>query len=200
MTTTMTGLDETAGIGPRSYHHTRTVEIAGRTVRAHVERGNRLRTSRAVADVLNDQMTWTSLAAESPKDWWHDTPTPARSRRTTPPGSSARSPNASSSAPPRSSPPSDHHTISPHLHGAISALLATSAATAPNSASSLTRSPGRTTTAVHCTSSNTPTAASPSPNHHREDCPFITSRGAQECDEDCYFPPLLAGFENQTGQ
>ncbi len=38
MTTTMTERDETTGTSPHRYHHTRTVEISGRTVRAHFER------------------------------------------------------------------------------------------------------------------------------------------------------------------
>ncbi|MGX7829005.1 hypothetical protein ACTG9Q_28350 [Actinokineospora sp. 24-640] len=42
MTTTMTERDETTGTSPHRYHHTRTVEVAGRTVRAHVERGQYL--------------------------------------------------------------------------------------------------------------------------------------------------------------
>jgi hypothetical protein len=48
--------------------------------------------------------------------------------------------------------------------------------------------------------------------HHLEDCPFITRRGAQECDEDCYFPhpadaqrtrrmiPTTADFHDETGR
>jgi hypothetical protein len=106
--------------------HTRTVEIAGRTVRAHVERGYYINQSRAVAEVLNDQMIWTSLAADAPSDWWHNTPTP---------GSDIHDPTRFLSpvtgrllqraAAILASPPTTR-TISPHLHGAISALLATS--------------------------------------------------------------------------
>jgi hypothetical protein len=79
MTTTTAIIDRDEATGtttPHRYHHTRTVEIAGRIVRAHVERGYYINQSRAVSEVLNDQMTWTSLAADAPSDWWHNTPTP----------------------------------------------------------------------------------------------------------------------------
>ncbi|ROP37317.1 hypothetical protein [Saccharothrix texasensis] len=42
------------------------MEIVGRTVRARVERDFYIDQSLAIAEVLNDRMTWTSLAADVP--------------------------------------------------------------------------------------------------------------------------------------
>jgi hypothetical protein len=156
MTAAITERDEATGTTPHGYHHTRTVEIAGHTVRAHVERDYYLNQSRAVAEVLNDQMTWTSLAADAPSDWWHNTPTP---------GPDIHDPtrflspvtNASSSAPPRSSPHHRPPTPSPRTCTARSARYSRPAtATTPNTASNPTTSPGPTPGAARCTSSSTP--------------------------------------------
>lgn len=77
MTTTgMTELDQSAGATPTHYHYTRVVRIAGHTVQAHVERNSYLDQSFAIAEALNDRTTWTSLTAEAPAAWWHDTPPP----------------------------------------------------------------------------------------------------------------------------
>jgi hypothetical protein len=64
MTATITPRDEAAAVTSNRYDYARIVDIAGRTVRARVERGIYLNDSLAVAEVLNDQMTWTSLAAD----------------------------------------------------------------------------------------------------------------------------------------
>ncbi|WIV60895.1 hypothetical protein [Amycolatopsis nalaikhensis] len=188
MTSTMTERDETTGTSPHHYHHTRTVEIAGRTVRAHVERDFYINQSRAVAEVLNDQMTWTMLAADAPSDWWHNTPTPGPDiddpARFLSPVTERLLQRAATIL---ATPPSTH-TISPHLHGAISALLATSYGydaehrIDPDDITWAYTHGGALHIIEHPDGSVTFT------KHHREDCPFITSRGAQECDEDCYFP------------
>ncbi|PWK84493.1 hypothetical protein C8D88_108108 [Lentzea atacamensis] len=187
MTTSMTERDETTGTSPQHYHHTRTIEIAGRTVRAHVERGHYLNTSRAVAEVFNDQMTWTMLAAEATSDWWHNTPTPGPDiddpARFLGPVTERLLQRAATilAAPPTT------HTLSPHLHGAISALLATSYGydaehcIEPDDITWAYTHGGALHIIEHPDGSVTFT------KHHREDCPFITSRGTQECDEDCYF-------------
>jgi hypothetical protein len=192
MTTTTAAIidrDEATGTTPHSYHHTRTVEIAGRTVRAHVERGYYLNTSRAVAEVLNDQMTWTSLAAEAPSGWWHDTPyvtspvvvdDPARFLGPVTERLLQRA-AAILSAPPTT------RTISPHLHGAISALLATSYGfdaerlIEPDEITWAYTHGGALHIMEHPDGSVTFT------KHHRDDCPFITSAGVRDCDEDCFF-------------
>src|SRR3954454_12664019 len=77
MNALMTERDEATGATPTSYHHTRVVEFAGRTLRARVERDYYINQSFAVAGVLSDQMTWTSLAADAPGNWWHHTPLPS---------------------------------------------------------------------------------------------------------------------------
>ncbi|WP_245887544.1 hypothetical protein [Umezawaea tangerina] len=56
MTIAMTERDEAAGASSNRYHYTRVVELAGRTVRARVERDYYVNQSCAVAEVLNDQM------------------------------------------------------------------------------------------------------------------------------------------------
>ncbi|WP_395110217.1 hypothetical protein [Actinomadura sp. SCN-SB] len=188
MTAAMTERDHSAGATPHRYHYTRTVEIAGHTVRACVERDTFIRRSRAVADVLNDQMIWTSLAAEAPSDWWYDTPRPgpgvdAPARFLRPVTERLLQRAAAILAVPPTT-----HTLSPHLHGAISALLATSYGF--NAEHDI--EPGDITWAYtyggalhiieHPDGRVTFTKA------HREDCPFITSRGARECDQDCYVP------------
>ncbi|ANZ35977.1 hypothetical protein BBK82_07705 [Lentzea guizhouensis] len=188
MTTSMTERDETTGTSPQHYHHTRTVEIAGRTVRAHVERGHYLTTtSRAVAEVLNDQMTWTMLAAEATSEWWYNTPAPGPDiddpARFLGPVTERLLQRAATilAAPPTT------HTLSPHLHGAISALLATSYGydaehrIEPDDITWAYTHGGALHIIEHPDGSVTFT------KHHREDCLFNTSRGAQECDDDCYF-------------
>jgi hypothetical protein len=199
MTTSMTERDETTGTSPQRYHHTRTVEIAGRTVRAHVERDFYINQSRAVAEVLNDQLTWTMLAADAPSDWWHNTPTPGPDiddpARFLSPVTERLLQRAATilAAPPTT------NTISPHLHGAISALLATSYGydaehrIDPDEITWAYTHGGALHIIEHPDGSVTFT------KHHREDCPFITSRGAQECDEDCYFPHP-ADVEREPGK
>jgi hypothetical protein len=55
MTTAITERDQDAGATSTRYYVTRVVEIAGRTVRARVERGVYLNDSGAVAEVLTDR-------------------------------------------------------------------------------------------------------------------------------------------------
>ena len=189
MTTTAAIIDrdEAAGTTPNRYHHTRTVEIAGRLVRAHVERDYYLNQSHSVAEVLNDQMTWTSLAADAPSDWWHNTPTPGPDihdpTRFLSPVTERLLQRAAAIL---ASPPTTR-TISPHLHGAISALLATSYGydaerrIDPDEITWAYTHGGALHIIEHPDGSVTFT------KHHRDDCPFITSAGVQECDEDCFF-------------
>ncbi len=187
MTTTMTDRDETAGTSPHRYHHTRTVEIAGRTVRAHAERHFYFNQSSAVAEVLNDQLTWTSLVADAPSDWWHNTPTPgpgigdpARFLSPVTERLLQRAASILAAAP-------TTHTISPHLHGAISALLATSYGfdaehrIEPREIIWARTRGGALHIIEHPDGSVTFTKA------HRDQCPFITSEGRHDCDDKCDF-------------
>jgi len=130
MPTTMTDRDEAAGATAHRYHHTRVVKIAERTVRARVERYFYFNRSLAIPEVLNDQLTWTSLAADARGNWWHDTPTPTPGLDT--PAVTILGPLTEKllhrAAAVLTSPPTTQ-TLSPHVHGAISALLATSTGT-----------------------------------------------------------------------
>jgi hypothetical protein len=184
----MTERDQSAGVAPHRYHYTRIVEIAGRTVRACVERNKFIRRSRAVAEELNDQMMWTSLAAEAPGDWWYDTPPsgpgvgdPARFLHPVTDRILQRAATILAATP-------TTRTLSPHLHGAISALLATSYGfnaehdVKPGDITWAYTYGGALHIIEHPDGTVTFTKA------HREDCSFITSRAARECDEDCYFP------------
>ncbi|WNV90201.1 hypothetical protein [Umezawaea sp. Da 62-37] len=187
MTIAMTERDEAAGATSNRYHYTRVVEVAARTVRARVERDNYVNQSCAVAEVLNDQMTWTSLAADAPANWWHDTPKPSLTVHATTVLGPLTDTLLRRAAEILAAPPTTR-TISPHVHGAISALLATSAGfnaearIDPDDIDWAYTWGGALHIIEHPDGSVTFTKA------HREDCPFITSRGAQDCDEDCYFP------------
>lgn len=184
--TAMTELDEAAGATATRYHYTRVVEIAGRTVRARVERDYYLNQSLAVAEVLNDRMTWTSLAADATGNWWHTTPSP----RPVVHAATILAPLTERllrrAAEILASPPTTL-TLSPHVHSAISALLATSHGVDsecridPDDIARAYTHGGALHIIEHPDGSVTFT------KHHRDDCPFITSAGAQECDEDCYF-------------
>lgn len=68
--------DESSGGTRNGYHYARIVELNGRVVRAFVERDSYVQQSRAVVQVLNDQMNWTVLASEAPDGWWPGTPLP----------------------------------------------------------------------------------------------------------------------------
>lgn len=197
MTTAMIERDEDAGASSNSYHHTRVVEIAGRTVRARVERDFYLDQSLAVAEVLNDRTTWTMLAADAPGNWWHDTPIPspdtdAASVLGPLTGRLLRRAAEILAAPPTT------QTSSPHLHGAVSALLATTFGfdaerrIDPDHIAWAHSHGGALHIVEHPDGSVTFTKA------HRDDCPFITSAGVRECDEDCYFEHPADAAANQT--
>lgn len=187
MTTAMIERDEAAGANQDGYHHTRVVEIAGRTVRAHVERDFYLDQSLAVAEVLNDQMAWTSLAADAPGNWWHDTPTPRLDTHAVAVLGPLTERLLHRAAAILASPPTTQ-TLSPHVHGAISALLATSYGfnaerrIYPDDIDWAYTHGGALHIMEHTDGSVTFTKS------HRDDCPFITNAGTQDCDEGCYFP------------
>jgi hypothetical protein len=186
MTTAMTERDEAAGATSNRYHYTRVVELSGRTVRARVERDYYLNQSCAVAEVLNDQMTWTNLAADAPANWWHDTPTPNPTVHAT----TVLGPLAGTllrrAAEILTSPPTTR-TISPHVNGAISALLAANhgfdAETRidPDEITQAYTHGGELHIFEHPDGSVTFTKA------HRDECSFVASKGGQDCDDECYF-------------
>ncbi|WP_424187644.1 hypothetical protein ACOBQX_07560 [Actinokineospora sp. G85] len=184
---TMIERDESSGADSHRYHYIRVVEIAGRIVRARVERCLYLGQCLAVAEVLNDTMHWTSLAAEAPTTWIHDTPDPAPHTRAVTILGPVAERLLHRAAVILASPPTTR-ILSPHLHGAISALLATCYGCDAE-------------TRVHADQINWaytwggalhiiehPDGSVTFTKSHRDDCPFITSRGTRDCDENCDFP------------
>ncbi|EWC64550.1 hypothetical protein UO65_0157 [Actinokineospora spheciospongiae] len=186
----MTDRDETTATTTDRYHYTRVVDIDGRTVRARVDRDRYINRSLAVAEVLNEHLTWTTLAAEAPSTWWHDTPNATSRVAAADPARFLRpvtDPLLRRAATILASPPTTT-TISPHLHGAIAALLATSHGynaeyhIDPDDITWAHTHGGALHIIEHPDGSVVFTKA------HRPNCPFITSAGSSDCDEDCYFP------------
>jgi hypothetical protein len=158
MTIVITQTDETAEVTAHRYDYTLVAQIAGRTVRARVVRASYLDDSLAVTEVSTDQMTWATLAAEAPSNWWHTAPAP--------------SPDVSAAG--ILSPIAERLlnraagilairpitlTVSPVVHSAIGALLATAYGYDAECALTRTTSRGPRPTAARSRSSNTPTAA-----------------------------------------
>jgi len=186
MTGAFTVRDEHAGATSNRYQYTRIVEIAGRTVRANIERDFYLDQSLAVAEVLNDRMTWTSLAADAQSNWWHTTPSPNPDVD----AAAVLGPLAERllrrAAEILASPPTTS-TVSPHVHRAISALLVTcygfdaECRIGPNEIAWARTHGGALHIIEHPDGTVTFTKA------HRDECPFITSKGGCGCDDECSF-------------
>jgi hypothetical protein len=187
MNASMTERDEATGATATSYHHTRVVEFAGRTLRARVERDYYINQSFAVAEVLSDQMTWTSLAADAPSNWWHGTPRPSADVHAATALGPLTERLLSRAAEILAAPPTTQ-TISPHVHGAISALLAMTYGfdgekrIDPDDIMWAYRHGGALHILEHPDGSVTFTKA------HRDDCPFIATTGEHDCDDECVFP------------
>jgi hypothetical protein len=186
MTATITPRDEAAAVTSNGYRYDRVVDIAGRTVRARVERGIYLNDSLAIAEVLTEQMTWTSLAADAPANWWHTTPPPSPDVRAADVLGPLTGPLVHRAAAILASPPTTV-TLSPHVHGAVSALLATSYGfdaehrIDPDDIAWAYAHGGALHIIEHPDGSVTFTKA------HRDGCPFITGSGTQDCDDECCF-------------
>ena len=186
MTASTIERDQDAGATSTRYHYTRVVEIAGRTVRARLERGVYLNHSGAVAEVLTDQTDWSTLAADDLNNWWHDTPPPSVDVD----AAAVLGPIAERllhrAAEILAAPPPTV-TLSPHLYRAVSALLATSSGynaecrIDPNDMTWATDNGGTLHIFEHPDGSVTFTKA------HRDGCPFVASKGGQDCDDECYF-------------
>jgi hypothetical protein len=178
--------DETAGLTATAYHHTRIVEIAGHTVRTHIECGQ-FHQSLAVVDVLNHHLTWTPLIADAASNWWY--PTPAPHAVTDP--VAVLSPIADRllhrAADILTAPPTTPE-LSPRVHDAVSALLAGAYGydgerrIDPDDIAWAQTHGGTLHILEHPDGTVTFT------KQHRDDCPFITSTGTQECDDECDFP------------
>ncbi|UOZ03414.1 hypothetical protein [Amycolatopsis sp. WQ 127309] len=187
MNVTMTERDSAAGATSTRYHYTRVVAMAGRTVRACVERDYYLGHSCAVVEVLNDQMTWTSLASDAPSNWWYDTPTPTHHLDASAVLGRLADDLLYRAARIVALPPTPL-AMSPRVHGAISALLATTyrfdgeRRIEPDEVTWACERGGALHIFEHGSGAVTFTKA------HRDDCPFITSSGARDCDDECVFP------------
>ncbi|WP_309114707.1 hypothetical protein [Saccharothrix sp.] len=188
MTAAIVERDETAETHRDYYRLVRTVEITGRTVRATVHRDFYAEQSLAHVEMINDYGTWTHLADEPTVEWWYDTPHPRTDLTAdTFLGKTAERlirRAAAILAPPTTSAPA----LTPHLLDAISALLANAHGydsqhrVDPDDITWATTHGNRLHIIQHDDGSVTFTQA------HRDDCPFITTTGTQECDEDCYLP------------
>ncbi len=186
MTASTIERDQDAGATSTRYHYTRVVEIAGRTVRARLERDVYLNHSGAVAEVLTDQADWSTLAADDLNNWWHDTPPPSADVD----AAAVLGPLAERllhrAAEILTAPPPTV-TLSPHLYRAVSALLATSSGynaecrIDPNDITWATDNGGTLHIFENPDGSVTFTKA------HRDECPFVASKGGQDCDDECYF-------------
>ena len=187
MTTRSIDHDQDAGATSERYHYTRVAEIDGHTVRARIERGIYNNTSGAVAEIRVDGTNWHTLTAGPINNWWYDTPQPSPDVDATavlgPLADTLLRRAAEILAAPPAMP-----TLSVHLYRAISALLATSGGynnevrIDPDDIDWAHAHGGTLHVIEHPDGSVTFTKA------HRDDCPFLTSAGAQECDYECDFP------------
>jgi hypothetical protein len=185
-TAAITDLDESAGITRGRYHYTRVVSIAGRTVRARIQRDFYPQQSCAVAEVLAEDMTWTHLADDPPSNWIDNTPPPSpmihAATELGPVAARLIGRATEILAPPPT-------ILSPHVLQAVGALLATSYGynaerrINPDDIAWASRHGGRFRIIEHHDGSVTFT------KEHRDACPFLTSAGARDCDGECSFEP-----------
>jgi hypothetical protein len=182
MTATITPRDETAAIITGGYHYDRVVDIAGRIVRARIVRNFY---SLAHVEVINDQKSWTDLADVATRNWWDATPSPRKDIDVAavlgPVADQLLRRAATILAPAPTTP-----TLSPHVLDAVSALLATygydgERRITPDDMTWATTYGGRLRIIEHDDGSVTFTKA------HHDECPFITSSGTQDCDDECCF-------------
>ncbi|MEU6261825.1 hypothetical protein [Saccharopolyspora shandongensis] len=186
MTTPITEHHRDTGATSTRYHYTRVVEIAGCTVRARVWRGVYLNDSGAVAEVLTDQAEWNRLTADALNYWWQDTPSPSPDVD----AAAVLGPLAEQllhrAAEILAATPTTVN-FSPHVYRAVSALLATSSGfnaecrIDPDDIAWATNCGGTLHIFEHPDGSVTFTKA------HRDECPFVVSKGGQDCDDECSF-------------
>ncbi|GAA1291727.1 hypothetical protein [Saccharothrix xinjiangensis] len=167
------------------------MQIAGHTVQARVERDSYLNQGFALAEALNDRTTWTSLTAEAPAAWWHDTPPPIPDTR----AGTVLGPLAEQLLRRAATILASHRRITkripPHAHDAISALpAATHGVDAevrinPDDISRA-RGLGGTLHVIERQDGGVIFTKA-----HRDDCSFITSTGTRDCDGNCRFPHCL---------
>jgi hypothetical protein len=173
------------------YRYVRISEIKGRTVRVRIERGKYLDDSVAVTEVVTEEystpLTWTTVTAEDTRNWFHSSPAPLPVLEPSYIFGPLADQLLGRAAAILDAQPVER-TVSPHVYDAISALLATvycydgERRIDPNDIT-WARSHGGTLHIVEH-----PDGAVTFTKAHRDDCPFITSAGAQDCDDTCFFP------------
>ncbi|GAA0609748.1 hypothetical protein GCM10010174_28870 [Kutzneria viridogrisea] len=184
MTTVITQRDEAAVATGNGYRYDRTVEIAGRIVRARIERQHDHSYSLAVVDMINDAKSWTRIVEDLACPWWNTTPTPGTHLDAAallgPVADQLLRRAAAILAPAPTLP-----ALSDHVVDAVSALLAITYRydgehrITPDDMAWATTHGGRLHIIEHADGSVTFTKA------HRDECPFITSSGTQDCDDEC---------------
>jgi hypothetical protein len=184
MTTVITQRDEAAVATGNGYRYDRTVEIAGRIVRARIERHFYHSYSLAVVDMINDEKSWTRVVEDLACPWWNTTPTPSAhldAAAVLGPVGEELLRRAATVLTPVPTPP----TLSPHVLDAVSALLATTyrydgeQRITPDDMTWASTHGGTLHIVEHTDGSVTFTKA------YRDECPFITSSGSQDCDDEC---------------
>jgi hypothetical protein len=158
----------------------------GASCEPHVERDRHVHRSRAVAEVLTDQMTWTHLTDDAPGNWWHTTQTPqADVDAATVLGPLAQ--RLLNRAAEVLAPPPPARILSTLVFEAVSALLATThgyngECRIDQEDIAWANTHGG---ALHIIEHDDGTVTFT--KEHRDQCPFVISSGTQDCDEDCYF-------------
>lgn len=177
---------ETATATSDRYQYTRTVMNATHTVRVRIERDTWRGKSHAVAEVFTDRMTWATLTADTPANWWHATPTPNPGVDATEVLGPVADRLVHRAGPILAIRPITM-TMSPNVYGAISALLATSRGfdaevlIDPDDVAWAHEYGGALHILEHPDGSVSFTKA------HRDDCPIITGSATQDYDDECYF-------------
>jgi hypothetical protein len=180
MSTVNTCRDETAVATENYYGYERTTEIAGRTLRARIERRRQHCFSLALVDMINDESAWTRVVDDRACPWWDTTPTPNEHVDAAlvlgPIADRVLNGAATILALPSTTP-----TLSAHILDAVSALLATTYGydgerrVDPDEIEWARTRAGRLHMIEHHNGSVTFS------KRHRDDCVFITSAGEHDC-------------------
>jgi hypothetical protein len=186
MTIAITERDQTAEAHSNRYQYTRIVEIAGRIVRATIKRDFYVDYSLAYVEMINDHKSWTQLADEPAVNWWHTTPHP-HPHIPAAEVLGAVTDRLLHRAADIIAPPPTALNLSPRVLDAVSALLATAYGydaqhhIDPDDIAWAANHGGALHIIEHPDGSVTFTKA------HRDECPFIVSKGSQDCDDECSF-------------
>lgn len=193
VTTVMTTRDETAEATGNRYRYSRIVDTAGHVVRVRIERDFYDSYSFAQVEVINGVKCWTHLLDEPVRDWWDTTPSPRKDINVAavlaPVAERLLRRAATILGPPTTA-------VSPRVLDAVAALLGTvygfdgERRVEPTEITWATTHGGGLHVFEHADGAVTFTKA------HRDDCPFVTSTGTRDCDDECYYehPTRLDGL------